>query len=99
MAATAAAPRWPCGSGPSGRAALGVMTFARNDPVPAATKNSAVVPRPATAWVSLCRTITNTSMVLMPSTIRCAASPERVAATVGTASTVRAPCSHPVATA
>ena len=35
----------------------------------------------------------------MPNTIRCAASPESVAATVGTASTVRAPCSHPVATA
>ena len=67
--------------------------------MPVAPKNSAVVPRPATLWVSPCRTMTNTSMMLMPSTIRCAASPERVPATVGTASTVRAPCSQPVATA
>ena len=67
--------------------------------MPAAAKNSTVVPSPATAWVSLCRTMTNTSRVLMPNTMRCAASAERVAATVGTATTVRAPCSHPVATA
>ncbi len=35
----------------------------------------------------------------MPSTIRCAASPARVAATVGTFATVRMPCIQPVATA
>ena len=32
----------------------------------------------------------------MPNTIRCAASPDSVAATVGTSSTVRKPCSQPV---
>ena len=35
----------------------------------------------------------------MPNTMRCAASAKRVAATVGTATTVRAPCGHPVAAA
>ena len=75
------------------------MTFARNAPMPVTKKNSAAVPKPATLWMSPCRTMTNTSMVLMPSTIRCVASPARVPATVGTASAVRAPCSQPVATA
>jgi hypothetical protein len=47
----------------------------------------------------MCRTITNTIRVLMPKAIRCAASPLSVAATVGTDSTVRAPCTQPVNTA
>ena len=35
----------------------------------------------------------------MPNTIRCAASPDSVAATVGRSSTVRTPCIQPVMTA
>ena len=67
--------------------------------MPAAAKNNTAVPNPATSWVSVCRTITSTSRLLMPNTIRCAASPASVAATVGTAATVRTPCTQPVATA
>ena len=48
-------------------------------------------PSPATAGVSLCRTITSTSSVLIPNTIRWAARPDSVAATVGVANAVRAP--------
>ena len=64
-----------------------------------AATNTTAVPSPATSWVSVCRTITRTSSELMPNTMRCAARPDRVAATVGVPSTVRAPKSQPVATA
>ena len=67
--------------------------------MPVAAPNTTAAPNPATSWVSLCRTMTSTSRLLMPNTIRCAASPASVAATVGTAATVRAPCTQPVATA
>ena len=68
---------------------MGNTTAARIDPTPVALPNNHRGARPATSWVSLCRTITNISRLLMPSTIRCAASPASVAATVGTAVTVR----------
>ena len=76
-----------------------MTTAARNWPAPVAAKKNTAVPKPATSGVLVCRRITSTSRLLMPSTIRCAASPARVAATVGTAATVRMPCIHPVATA
>ena len=44
-------------------------------------------------------TSNNISSELMPTTIRCAAKPDKVAATVGRCTTVRAPCSQPVTTA
>lgn len=66
-----------------------------------AATNTTAVPNPATPTVgtSVCRTMTSTSKVLMPNAIRCTASPASVAATGGTAHTVRAPRSQPLATA
>ncbi|PQM49717.1 hypothetical protein C1Y40_00051 [Mycobacterium talmoniae] len=72
--------------------------MARNDPVPAAATNSAAGPNPATSCAPTCRISTSSTSVLMPNTIRCAANPDRVAATVGRSSTVRAPYSQPVIT-
>jgi hypothetical protein len=73
--------------------------LARNDPVPVAARNNIAPPNaPTDAAAPLC-TSSSTSSELRPKTIRCAANPERVAATVGRFSTVRMPCIQPVITA
>jgi len=67
--------------------------------MPDAATNSSAVPSPPIAKDSLWWTSNSISNELMPTTIRCAARPDRVPATVGRCATVRAPCSQPVITA
>ncbi|COV73807.1 Uncharacterised protein [Mycobacterium tuberculosis] len=73
--------------------------MARKAPSPVAAKNSSAVPNPPTARAVTWRTRSKISSELIPTTIRCAAKPDRPAATVGSCTTVRAPCSQPVTTA
>ena len=104
-----APPSWKIAASPSAPLAVanrphrptaaGVTNVATKAPRPVAARNTTTVPSPATSCIPECLTSTSTSNVLMPNTTRWAASPDSVAATVGTDSTVRMPYPQPVATA
>ncbi|SKV61628.1 Uncharacterised protein [Mycobacteroides abscessus subsp. abscessus] len=83
---------------PNRRSRAGVETVPRNEPMPVHARNNAAAPIPANTD-SLLRTRTRTSSVLTPNTMRCAARPMSASKTDGVPTMVRAPCSHPVATA
>ncbi|SHU19575.1 Uncharacterised protein [Mycobacteroides abscessus subsp. massiliense] len=83
---------------PNRRSRAGVETVPRNEPMPVHARNNAAAPIPANTD-SLLRTRTRTSNVLTPNTMRCAARPMSASKTDGVPTMVRAPCSHPVATA